>query len=476
MELLRRKKAQEGLMPFVKYTMPEFEDGEHHDQIVEALEAVERGDIDRLMIFAPPRHTKSELASRRFPAWYLGRHPDNQIIQSTYSGEFALDFGRDVKKIVSSPEFNKIFPDVTLAADSKANNRFRTNGKGIAVYVGVGGAVTGRGAHIALIDDPFKNRQEADSEVRRETVWKWYTSTLRTRLMPNGAIILILTRWHEDDLAGRLLERQGRVEDGGEWTVVELPAIKNEGTDHEEALWPEWFDLDNLHRTKRDIGQRDWSALYQQKPTPDEGDYFRRDWVRWYDREELPKCYNYIYSDYATKDGSGDFTVHMVIGVGTDGTYYIRDMWRGQKDAGIWVDSLFNLESVYKPLKVWGEKGGIYNTVLPSIKKQMKTTKQYFRIDAMASVADKPTRARAFQALMANGKVRFPRGKEWVSDLITELLHFPAGKHDDMVDTLSMMARQVDTMKTPENVVKKDKSNSGYDPYKSNNESKSWRM
>ena len=238
-ELLARRKARAGLIDFTTYTKPDFTVGAHHKQIAEALESVERGECDRLMIFAPPRHTKSELASRRFPAWYLGRHPDKQLIAATYSGDFALDFGRDVRGIVQGEEFKALFPDVSLASDSQAANRWHTNKGGVSVYVGVGGPITGRGAHIALIDDPFKDREEADSEIRRQRVWDWYTSTAYTRLMPGGAIVVINTRWHDDDLSGRLLDEQTK--GGDQWEVLSLPAIADG-----EALWSDWYRLRRL--------------------------------------------------------------------------------------------------------------------------------------------------------------------------------------------------------------------------------------
>ena len=223
-ELLNRRLAKDSLLKFTEYTNPDYQAAGHHQQIAEALEKVERGEIDRLMIFMPPRHGKSELASRRFPSWYLGKNPSKQIIAASYNSDLASDFGREVRDIVKSPEYHNIF-DVSLAEDSRAVNRWHTNHKGVYIAAGVGTAITGRGAHVALIDDPFKDRQEADSETTREGVWKWYTSTLRTRLMPGGAIVLIQTRWHEDDLAGRLLKQQK-----DRWTIIELPAIANEDT------------------------------------------------------------------------------------------------------------------------------------------------------------------------------------------------------------------------------------------------------
>jgi predicted phage terminase large subunit-like protein len=433
LELLRRRAARQSLIEFTCYTKPDFQVGEHHKQIAEALEAVERGECDRLMIFAPPRHTKSELASRRFPAWYMGRHPDRQLIAATYSGDFALDFGRDVRGIVQSEEFTALFPGVWLAADSQAANRWHTTAGGVSVYVGVGGPITGRGAHIALIDDPFKNREEADSEVRRETVWKWYTSTLRTRLMPGGAIVLILTRWHDDDLAGRLLTQQPN-----EWRVVELQAISGEGTQNERALWPEWYDLEALKRIKADIGPRDWSALFQQRPSPEEGTYFQRDWFKtWTDRPKELAIYG--TSDYAVTDGDGDYTVHRVWGVSPSGGLYRLAGWRGQTSSDVWIERQIDLIKTHRPFAWFGEAGVIQKAIEPMLIRRMREREVFCRMEWLPSIHDKPTRARGFQARAAMGQVWFEQGAE-----IDEFLRFPAGANDDDVDTASLIGRALD--------------------------------
>ncbi|HEX8509173.1 MAG TPA: terminase family protein, partial [Propionibacteriaceae bacterium] len=344
LEALRKQLARRRLLAFTEYTNAVYVPAGHHQRIAEKLEAVERGEIDRLMIFMPPRHGKSELASKRFPAWCLGRNPKRQIIAASYNSDLASDFGRNVRNIVASPEFGQVFSGVSLAPDSQAANRMNTNRGGTYVAAGVGTAVTGRGADIALIDDPFKDREEADSERRRELVWDWYRSTLYTRLMPGGAVVLIQTRWHEDDLAGRLLEHEGKVEDGGQWTVLDLPAINHAGS----ALWPEWYDLPALYRIKDTIGHREWSALYQQQPQPDEGTYFQRDWfTEWV---TLPPLNYYGTSDYAVTDGGGDYTVHRVWGVDQDGVIYRVGGWRGQSTSDVWIDRKIDLIEKWKPL------------------------------------------------------------------------------------------------------------------------------
>ena len=425
---VRAAKARRSLLSFTEYTNDTYQRAAHHQMIAQRLEAVERGDIDRLMIFMPPRHGKSELASKRFPAWCLGRNPKRQIIAASYNSDLANDFGRNVRNIVASPEFGEVFTGVTLAADSQAANRMNTNHGGAYVAAGVGTAVTGRGAHIALIDDPFKDREEADSERRRELVWDWYRSTLFTRLMPGGAIVLIQTRWHEDDLAGRLLENER-----DQWEVLELPAL------HEEwgALWPEWYPEDVLLRIKATVGPREWSALYQQRPQPDEGTFFQRDWFKEWDK--LPSVRYYGTSDYAVTDGDGDYTVHRIWGIGPQGEIYRVDGWKGQTTSDVWIERKLDLIAKYKPLAWFGEGGVIQKAIEPALKRRMRERKIFCRIEWMPSVHDKPTRARSFQAMAASGRVHFEKGAD-----ISEFLVFPAGKHDDDVDTASLIGRAID--------------------------------
>ncbi len=396
--------------------------------IAERLEAVERGEIDRLMIFMPPRHGKSELASKRFPAWCLGRNPRRQIIAASYNSDLANDFGRNVRNIVAEPEFGQVFPGVALATDSAAANRMNTNHGGAYVAAGVGTAVTGRGANIALIDDPFKDREEADSERRRELVWDWYRSTLYTRLMPGGAIVLIQTRWHEDDLAGRLLDQER-----DQWEVLELPAINTQG----KALWPEWYDETALARIKATIGPREWSALYQQQPQPDEGTFFKREWFKnW---QQLPKLRYYGTSDYAVTDGGGDYTVLTIWGVDENGDVYRREQWKGQTASDEWIERELDLIAKYKPLCWFGEGGVIQKAIEPMLKRRMRERNVHCRLEWLPSVADKPTRARSFQAMAATGRVHFEPGAD-----LSEFLVFPAGKHDDEVDTASLIGRAID--------------------------------
>lgn len=432
--------ARESLIRFTEHTHPQYQVAQHHRLIAEKLEAVERGEIRRLMIFMPPRHGKSELASRRFPAWYLGRNPAKQLIAASYNSDLASDFGREVRNIVATPEYQGVF-DAALSPDSKAADRWHTSKGGMYVAAGVGTAVTGRGADVLLIDDPFKDRQEADSEVRREAVANWYRSTAYTRLMPGGAIVLIQTRWHDDDLAGRLLEAMDK--GGQRWEVLCLKALSDDG----RALWPEWYPADVLEETRAVLGPRDWSALYQQEPIPDTGDYFKRDWVRWYEHKPA-HLQVYGASDYAVTSNGGDWTVHVVVGVDPNDDLYVLDLWRGQTASDEWLDRWCDLVLAWKPQE-WAEEGGQIRASLDSfIKKRAVERKAYVLRQAYSSVADKASRAQAFRGRMAMGKVYFPTGAPWVETLVYEMLRFPSGTHDDQVDALSLIGRMLARMES----------------------------
>jgi predicted phage terminase large subunit-like protein len=450
-ELLARRKARAGLLAFTQYTNPAYAAAPHHALIAQKLEAVERGEIKRLMIAMPPRHGKSELASRRFPAWFMGRNADKQIIAASYNSDLANDFGREVRNIVDAPEFRALF-DVTLAQDSKAANRWHTNTGGMYVAAGVGTAITGRGADILLIDDPFKDREEADSELRRQRVWDWYTSTAYTRLMPGGAVIVINTRWHDDDLSGRLIYEQDK--GGDKWDVLSLPAIGEDG----QPLWPEWYPLERLEQIRGVLPARDWNALYQQNPIPDDGDYFKGDWFGEY--EVLPaNLKTYGASDYAVTDAGGDYTEQGVAGVDAVGNLYVLDWWKKQATSDVWIEAQCDLIVKHQPAAWFGEAGPIRRAVEPFLMRRMNERQAYCRLEWLASIADKPTRARTIQGMASMGKVFLPKNAPWKGDLMNQLMRFPAGKHDDGVDVLSLFGRGLQMMGKP--------STGGYDFTKS---------
>lgn len=438
-ELLARRAARNSLIDFTVYTKPDFDPADHHRLIASKLEAVERGEIKRLMVFMPPRHGKSELCSRRFPAWFMGRNPGKQIICSTYAQQFADDFGREVRNIIREPEYQNIY-DVSVRADSSAAGRWHTSEGGVFFAAGAGGAITGRGADIALIDDPVKNSDDADSERKRESIWHWYSSTLRTRLMPGGAIVVIMTRWHEDDLAGRLLEKMSN---GGEqWDILSLPAINEQG----KALWPKWYDLESLNQIKSTILPRYWFALYQQEPTTDEGDLFKRDWFSRYNPGEQPSnTHKYLSSDFGvTKDG-GDYTEFGIFDVDADSNIYITDWWYGQETSDIWAKKKISMCKEHSVLTAFGETGVIRRAVEPLINAECKDQNHYPHIEWITRTGDKVAMSRVFQGLCSQGKVYIPN-TEWGDRLINQLTKFPNAKNDDAVDVCTLFGLALDSI------------------------------
>jgi predicted phage terminase large subunit-like protein len=702
--LLRRRRARRSLIEFTTFTLPKYQPAAHHVLIAEKLEAAARGEIDRLMVNMPPRHGKSELASRRFPAFLLGTNPQIEIVVASYNADKAREFGYEVRDIVRSDEYRALFPGVQLKEDSRAADRWNTDAGGSFRAVGIGTALTGRGADVLLIDDPIKDDEEADSELRRERIWAWYSSVAYTRLSPGGRIVVIQcltgdamiamadgsekrldritvgdrvlswdgndfvgspvdgiidngfdqtfliktrgssvranarhpflvlsdkglrwvrtkdlrsgmrilryrteptrancarsrdaasrqnaggcataimrkrcgrqgigrlqravlgvwrtaasgvmesikrrliaclpskaafapfagqmaapgvrnigsptsfpiittrqgqfegccattatglrdeleippswnapshtcepdtddvvsitpcgservydlsvagthnfvanglwthnTRWHEDDLTGRLLAEQAK--GGDQWDILELPAITSDG----RALWPERYPLEYLERIKRVTLPRHWSALYQQRPAPEEGAYFKREWFRWYDAK--PQHLRiYGASDYAVTDGDGDYTVHVVVGIDPDDNLYVLDVWRGQTDSDVWVSAWLDLVRRWKPLLWAEEQGQIVKSIGPFLEKRMREERTYCRREQFASAADKPTRSRSIQARAAMGKVYLPSKAPWLADFTAELLMFPAGKHDDQVDSFGLIGRMLDEM------------------------------
>lgn len=442
--------AHSRLIAYAAYQWPGYRDAAHHRLIARKLEAVERGDIQRLMITMPPRHGKSMLASEFFPAWYLGRNPDHYVVTATYAQDLADDFGRKVKHQIEDSAFGAVFPGIALASDSKSAKRFNVQEieggfehtlkqQGAYYAVGVGGPLTGRGAHLLLIDDPVKNREDAESEIVRKKTRDWYTSTAYTRLMPGGRIVIIQTRWHEDDLSGWLLAEH-KHED---WEILNLPAIDATG----KALWPAQYDLEALNKIKLAIGTRDWSALYQQKPVPDEGNYFKAEWLRSYEKippRETMRVYG--GSDYAVTANGGDYTVHIVVGLDPTGRMYVLDLWRKQAASDEWVAAFCDLVLKWKPLGWAEEQGQIKAAVGPLLLRTQRERKAYVAREQFPTRGDKAVRAQSIRGRMAAEGLYIPVDAAWRADLEAELLRFDAGVHDDQVDALGLVGQLLDRM------------------------------
>jgi predicted phage terminase large subunit-like protein len=468
-ELLSRRYAREDYEAFV-LRVSEHVPALHHQLLIRELEAVIRGEVTRLMVFMPPGAAKSTYASILFPPFFLGRNPDKNVICASYSQRLSSRFGKKCRNYVASTEFRAIF-GFGLSGDTKAKDEWETAAGGEYTATSIDGAVTGRRGDLIVIDDPIKGRAEADSETIRDTGWEWWKSDLRTRLKPGGSIVLIQTRWHEDDIAGRILPEDYAGEsgdiisrDGETWRVVSLKAQAEEGDPlgrkPGEYLWPEWFSEKEFKLEKVIQGERNWSALYQQRPSPETGNYFRRSWIQYYDI--VPKhLAKYGASDYAVTAGGGDYTIHGVAGVDPNDDLYILDWYREQADSEEWVDELLDLMKQWKPSEWAEESGQIEKGVGPFIDKRQQEERIYCYRKQFASVYDKATRAQAIRGRMAQGKVYFPRNKPWVTDLIKELMSFPTGKYDDQVDTMALFGRMLSTMNKAKDTSKVEKPRYG---------------
>ena len=446
-ELALRALARKHMLPFVERFDSNYLAGWVHKDICQRLEkfshAVTERKSPRLMLFMPPRHGKSTLASVAFPAWHLGRNPEHEFISCSYSGSLAMSFSRKVRHQLREPNYKNVFSDASLDPTSQSVESWLTTKGGGYVAAGVGGGITGKGAHVLVIDDPVKNREDAESEYSRDSVWDWYTSTAYTRLAPGGGILVILTRWHDDDLAGRLLA--AAADGADDWEVVKYPAIAEQDEEFRvegEALHPERYDVPSLTKIQKAIGPRDWSALYQQNPVADEGDYFNRDMINYYDEADLDYTRLRYYCAWDLAIGQrerNDYSVGLVVAVDEYDKLYVVDCVRGKWDGFELVERILDLYETWRPGVVGIEKGHIEMALGPFLEKRVRERRlneAYFR-DLKTGRRDKEARARAIQGRMQQGMVYFPKEPLWVGPLIAELLRFPNGVHDDQVDALA---------------------------------------
>lgn len=406
-----------------------------HKEIAKKLEGVERGEINRLMIFVPPRNGKSEIGSILFPAWYLGRNPDKEIITSSYSADLAQDFGYKTRNIVDNREYQELF-NTKLREDSKSKAKWLTEEGGGYTAVGVGGAITGRGANILIIDDPIKNREEAESQVVRDKIWNWYTSTAYTRLEKGGAVILILTRWHKDDLAGRLLKAQ---EAGGDkWEVIKFPAVatKDEPFRKEgEALWREKYDLKALEQIKKTVGLYDWSALYMQEPISSETQEFKEEYFQYRTMDEVRalNTRNTLTIDTAiSQKASADNTGFCLNFTDRENKWNLK-AWKKKMSPLELIDDLFSIYDMFR-IEVIGIEKTIYlQAIKPFLDDEMRKRNKFLNIvELQHNQTAKETRIRALLPRYESRSIFHIKGQ--CGDLEEEEVNFPQGVHDDVLD------------------------------------------
>ena len=465
---LAASESRDSLVKFARFMMPDpvapddmtkslYQVERHHRVICKALEKVESGEWKRLMISLPPRAGKSLLASQMFPSWFVGRDPTRSVIMTSYNEIMAREFGRAVKHIMQQPLYNQVFPEAELRKSAASTDRIQTDLGGTLFAVGRGSALTGRGADVLLIDDPLKDRVEADSIVIRDRLWNWYTQVALTRLMTDeGRVVIIQTRWHTDDLIGRIIDPTNDyfiTEEADQWKVLNIPAIAGVkdplGRKPGQPLWPSRFSKQYLLDLKRQ-DPRGFEALYQGNPTPADGLLFTTDNIPGYKLEQQPtdELRIYMAADFAvsTKE-SADKTCIIIFGIDKNGITWVlpRIFWQRANSEKI-IDGLLDLMNEYRPTMAFFERGHISLSLGPALRRRMQERNIYCAIREIHPSKDKVTRAQAIANRMALGKVMFPMFTSWFNDAKTELLQFPSGQHDDFVDAMSLIGSALDTI------------------------------
>ncbi len=456
--LLRRRSVRRSLTEYAR--LQGYEPAEHHKLIIAELEAVARGENDNLLIFAPPGSAKSTYVSLLFPAWYLANNPGHNFLAATHSVEFAERWGRKVRNDIST---NAVILGVQPDPQNQAAARWALTAGGEYYGVGAGVGISGFRADIGLIDDPFGSREDAWSETVRSKRWDWYIDDFSARLKPGARRVIMHTRWHEEDIAGRVLVQ---IERGLlKARVLCIPAIAVDehdplGRKPGEYLWdePGGYNYGSyLRQRQKESTPMMWSALYQQSPSPEEGDYFKAEWFK--PVHKLPDAKTlrvYGASDYAVTADGGDFTVHLVVGVDPEDRIYILDLWRKQSASDQWVSAFCEMVLANKPMGWAEEQGQIRAGVGPFLDKEQRRRQAWVAREQFPTRGDKAVRAQSIRGRAALAGVYYQADAPWWPDLRSELLSFPAGKHDDQVDALGLVGQLLDRMlsgerpKTPE--------------------------
>lgn len=435
---LEREKCQESFMAYVKKMWPGFIHGRHHAVLAKKFEGVANGTIKRLAISLPPRHTKSEFGSYLFPSWFLGKYPGKKVMQASNTGELAVGFGRKVRNLVMSEQYAEVFPDVSLRQDSKAAGRWSTNHDGEYFAIGVGGTMTGRGADVVIIDDPHTEQEAALAAAGDTTIYdkayEWYTSGPRQRLQPNGAIIIIATRWSDKDLIGRALKDAISRDKDTEWDVVELPAILPSGN----SLWPEYWSIKELEALKEELPAPKWNAQYQQRPTGEEGALVKRDWWRIWESDNPPPCEFVIQSwDTAfTKGERNDYSACTTWGVfhlnedPNDVNVILLDAFKKRMEFPELKDTAFRMYKEWEPDSCVIEAKAAGAPLIFELRQMGIIVSEY----TPSRGNDKFVRLNSVTDLFRSGKVWAP-DKRWAYELIDEMASFPNAEHDDLTDS-----------------------------------------
>jgi predicted phage terminase large subunit-like protein len=444
------EKCQNEFIPFVQRMWPGFISGRHHKIMARAFEKVARGECKRLIINMPPRHTKSEFASYLLPAWFLGKFPEKKVIQTSHTAELAVNFGRKVRNLVDEDNYRAVFSETVLQVDSKAAGRWNTSKGGDYFAIGVGGAVTGKGADLLIIDDPHSEQEATIAETNPEVydkTYEWYTSGPRQRLQPGGAIVIVMTRWSKRDLTAQVL-KAAALRDGEEWEVIDFPAIMPSGN----PLWPEFWPLTELEVLRNELPHAKWMAQYMQDPTSEASAIIKREWWKVWEDEDPPQC-EFILMSWDTafeKNNRADYSACTIWGVfylADDGSNWeVSNAERGRPQANLILLNAFRDRMEFPELKrvvveqykEWEPDGVI-------IEKKASGAPLIYELRAMGIPVqeftpskgnDKISRLNAVSDIFASGRVWTPETR-WAEEVIEEVASFPAGDHDDYVDSVS---------------------------------------
>lgn len=439
-EAVQKENCQESFMDFVHKVWPNFINGDHHVKMAAAFEKVARGECKRLIINMPPRHTKSEFASYLLPAWFLGKFPAKKVIQTSHTAELAVGFGRKVRNLVDSDVYKSIFPGVGLQADSKAAGRWATNKGGDYFAIGIGGAVTGKGADILIIDDPHSEQEAALAETNSEVydkTYEWYTSGPRQRLQPGGSIIIVMTRWSKKDLTGRVIKADAQR--GGEgWEVIDFPAI----LPNEKPLWPEFWKLEELNALKNELPNGKWMAQYMQQPTSEVSAIIKREWWQIWEEEHPPMCEFTIQSwdtaflktersDYSACTTWGIFYQENNVGV-TVPHIILLNSFKQRMEFPELKQTAFEHYKEWEPDSLIVEAKASGAPLVFELRAMGIPVQEY----TPSKGSDKIARLNSIADIFASGRVWVP-ATSWAEELVEEVASFPSGEHDDLVDSMS---------------------------------------
>lgn len=439
----KRAAAQGGLLDFVRAVYPGYKIGPHHKHLAKLLEQAVNGDKKRIIVNIAPRMGKSELVSYLFPAWFLGHYPEKKIIMGTHTADLSVSFGRRVRDLVNSDDYRAVFPNVHLNQDAKAAGQWNTSVGGQYYAAGVGGALAGRGADVFVIDDPH-SEQEAKTGNPQPFLqaFDWFQSGPLQRLMPNGVIIVVMTRWSMLDLTGQIVNHMIKNPDADQWEVVEFPAILNEGEENERSLWPEFWPLEELKKKRAGMDVRYWSAQYMQNPTAEGAQIIKREWWRKWEDEDPPECEFTIMSLDAAQEAHNraDYNAVTLWGV-----FYMTDPDTGMQKANIILLNAWKQRMEFPELKkTMLEEYQSWEPDTLIVEKKSSGAALYQELRAMGiPVAeftpskgnDKIARANAVSDLFSSGLVWAPTDRRWAQEVIQECSEFPVGEHDDFVDS-----------------------------------------